>query len=74
MNQLFTLGGQSIGASASTLSPLHTNVQVANFHRCERVPVYQLLDCTAVLFKVLFSKFRMFSLFLYLVVFYVLFV
>ena len=74
MNQLLTLGGQSIGASASTSSPLHTNVQVANFHRCERVPVYQLLDCTAVLFKVLFSKFRMFSLFLYLVVFYVLFV
>ena len=62
-NQLFALGGQSIGASTSTPSPLHRNLQVANCHRRERAPVYQLLDYTTVLFKVLFSKFRMFSLF-----------
>ena len=29
-----------------TLSPLHTNFQVANFQRCKHAPVCQLLYCT----------------------------
>ena len=36
-----------------TVSPLHMNLQVANFQRRKRATACQLLYCTTVLFKVL---------------------
>ena len=41
-----------------TVSPLHTNIQVAIFQRCRHAPVCQLLCCTTVLFKILHSKIK----------------
>ena len=38
--------------------PLHTNLQVANFQRCEHAPVCHLSYCTTVLFKVLYCKIK----------------
>ena len=40
----------------SIASPLHTNLQVAKFQRCECVPVGQLLYGTTVIFKILYYK------------------
>ena len=42
--------------SGSTASPLHTNLQVAKFQRCECVSVGQLLYGTTVIFKILYYK------------------
>ena len=43
---------------AYTVSPLHKNLQVANFQRYECAPVCQLLYCTTVLFKVVYCKIK----------------
>ena len=48
-----------ISANLSTVSPLHTNLQVANFQRCERAcqPLYaSCCTGTTVLFKILYCK------------------
>ena len=44
-----------------TVSPLHMNLQAANFQRCEHVcpaPVGQVLCWTSVIFKVLYCKIK----------------
>ena len=43
---------------SDTVSPLRTNLQVANFQMCEHDPVCQLLWYTTVLFKVLYYKIK----------------
>ena len=36
------------------------NLQVASFYRCECSPVYELLYCTTLLFRVLYCKIKKF--------------
>ena len=55
----------------TTVSPTPTNLQVANVQRCKCAPLYQLLDCTSVLFRLLYCKIKNVSFILF---FYVLFV
>ena len=54
---------QAQATPINTVSPLHENLQVLNFQRCERAPVCQLLYCTTVLFKVLYCKIKNIFLF-----------
>ena len=46
------------GVVKDYVSPLHPNLQVVNFQRCERVPGCQLSYWTTVLFKVLYCKIK----------------
>ena len=65
-------GGKAWNPNYNTVSALHMNLRVANFQRCERAPVCQLLTWTTVLFKVLYYK--ILNVFFFVFVFYVAFV
>ena len=51
---------ETVISSPCTVSPLHTNLQVVNFQRCQQVPVWQLSYCTTILFNALYLKIKTF--------------